>query len=237
MRLMESGVRRATGDDAAVLSMVLADALLSQRLGAWLVPDPAERPTVLQRYARLVVAQGLAHGQVDTTGDGAAVAIWYSRLAPPPASAVWMYDLHRLLGVHAARFGLLHAYVDAVHPHTAHHYLAHLAVAADRRQAGVGSALLAGYHRSLDAVGLPSYAEVSTDRPREGLLARLGYIPRSPILLEPGGPVLWRMWRPPARAGRPGDATGDELPARVRVERTATPFRGAVLLTASPRSP
>ncbi|MFD6757387.1 N-acetyltransferase [Micromonospora gifhornensis] len=237
MRLMESGVRRATGDDAAVLSRVLADALLDQRLGAWLVPDAAERPAVLRRYARLVVAQGLAHGQVDTTDDHAAVAIWYSRPATPPASAVWMYNLHRLLGAHATRFGLLHAYVDAVHPHTAHHYLAHLAVAADRRQAAVGSALLAGYHRSLDVVGLPAYAEVSTDRPRDGLLARLGYVPRSPILLEPGGPVLWRMWRPPARAGRPGDATGDELPARVRAERTAIPFRGALLLTASPRSP
>ncbi|WP_433530287.1 N-acetyltransferase [Micromonospora sp. CA-263727] len=236
MRLVESAVRRATGDDAAALSVLLADALLSQRLGAWLVPDAAERPGVLQRYARFVVAQGLAHGQVDTTSDRAAVAIWYSRPARPPTSPAWMFELHRVLGGHAARFGLLHAYVDAVYPHTAHYYLAHLAVAAGG-QGGVGSAVVAGYHRRVDVAGLPSYVEVSTDRPREGLLGRLGYVPRSPIMLEPGGPVLWRMWRPPAHGGRHGEASGDELPRRARAWRSATPFRGAVLLTASSRSP
>ncbi|GIJ12163.1 hypothetical protein Van01_53770 [Micromonospora andamanensis] len=237
MRLMNSGVRRATDDDAEGLSALVADALLTSRLSAWLVSDPIERPRVVRRYAQLVVAQGLAQGMVDTTDDLAGVAVWYSRLVPPPPSAAWMYDLHRMLGVHAARFGLLHAYVDAVHPYTAHHYLAHLAVTPGRRQTGVGAALLARHHRLLDAEQLPSYAEVSTDRPREGLLAGLGYEPRSPILLQPGGPALWRMWRQPVRPGQPDEAGGDGLPRRVRVQRTAMPFRGAVRLAAAPRSP
>ncbi|GAA2221394.1 N-acetyltransferase [Micromonospora olivasterospora] len=230
MKLMDTGVRRATGEDVAALAPVIADTLAAGRLGAWLVPDAAERPGVVRRYAQFALRRGLAHGQVDTTDDRSAVTVWYPRLEPAPPAAEWMYDLHSLLGPHAARFALLHAYVDAVLPHTPHHYLAHLAVCPG--QGAAGEALLASYHRVADAAGLPSYAEVCSDRPRDGLLTRLGYEPRSPILLEPGGPALWRMWRPPSGGGRPGG-----LPRRVRLHRTATPFRGRAIPATPPRSP
>ncbi|MFG2059401.1 N-acetyltransferase [Micromonospora sp. NPDC048930] len=230
MKLIDTTVRRATGEDLAALSTVVADALMAHAVGAWLVPDAAERPEVLYRYADLVVTHGLEYGQVDTTDDYAAVAVWYAQLEPPPPAAGWVFDLHRLLGRHAARFALLHAYVDAVHPHTPHHYLAQ--IAARSGQDAAANALLTDHHRLLDADGLPSCAEVDSDRPRDSLLARLGYQQRSPVLLEPGGPVLWRMWRPPPGGDQPGG-----LPRRVRLSRSATPFRGRVMPAASPRSP
>ncbi|MFG1954572.1 N-acetyltransferase [Micromonospora sp. NPDC048830] len=230
MKLMDTDVRRATGEDVAALSAVIADALAVGRLGAWLVPDVAERPGIVRRYAQFALRRGLAHGQVDTTDDRSAVTVWYPRLEPAAPAAAWMYDLHSLLGPHAARFALLHAYVDAVLPHTPHHYLAHAAFRPGQGEAG--RALLASHHRVLEADGLPSYAEVCSDHPRDGLLARLGYQPRSPILLEPGGPALWRMWRPPSGSGQPG-----ELPCRVPLHRTATPLRGRIISATPPRFP
>lgn len=232
MRLMEAAVRCATDEDVDALSMVLADALMAQTLGVWLVPARAKRPAVVRRYARLVLMQGLEHGRVDMTGDRAAVAVWYSRLEPSPPAAPWMYDLHRLLGPHAARFALLHAYVDGLRPHRPHHQLAHVAVRPGHEDAA--RALLATHHQTLDLAGLPSCAEYSSDRPRDGLLARVGYQPRSPVLLAPGGPVLWRMWRPQPGDEQPCGAAGGGLPPRVRLDRTATPFHGRVL-PATPR--
>ncbi|MEU1813352.1 N-acetyltransferase [Micromonospora aurantiaca (nom. illeg.)] len=225
----ETVVRDATSKDIDALSEIIAGGLMAQPTAAWMVPDAAERRDVLLRYARLVLTRGLDEGQVDTTHDHSAVAVWYSRLEPPVSAASWVYDLQRFLGPHASRFALLHAYVDAVVPHTPHHYLAHFA--ARRGQSGAVRAVLAGYHRRLDAEGLPAYAEVSGARPRESVVARLGYEPRSPVLLEPGGPALWRMWRP-----APGDRRPDGLPCRLRAQRSAMPLRRRAV-PASPRSP
>ncbi|SIM53073.1 N-acetyltransferase [Micromonospora cremea] len=230
MKLVEAAVRPAVEEDFPALSTVMADAFVARPIGAWLVPDVAERPALLHRYAHLVLTHGFEHGQVDTTDDLAAVTVWYRRLEPAPPAATWMYDLDRLLGPHAPRFALLHAYVDAVLPHTPHHHLAH--VAARPGQGGAARALLVSHHLRLDAEGLPAYTEISSTRPREDLFAWLGYEPRSPILLEPGGPALWRMWRP-----QPGERLPGGLPRRVRLHRSATPFRGRVAAAAAPRFP
>ncbi|MDG4751295.1 N-acetyltransferase [Micromonospora sp. WMMD718] len=227
MKLTDPAVRSAADAELSELSEVVAQGLVSRPLGAWLVPAAAGRPGVLWRYARLVLKRGVRYGRVDTTDDHAAVAIWYSRREPPTPGAEWMYDLQRFLGADAARFALLHAYVDAVLPHTPHHYLAHLAVRPGQEAAA--RALLASYHRVADEEGLPAYAEVASDNPRESVLAGLGYEPRSPILLEPGGPMLWRMWRPAP------DERLSALPRRVRLHRAAMPFHGRVI--AMPRSP
>ncbi|MEU8182061.1 N-acetyltransferase [Micromonospora sp. NPDC049047] len=213
----------------------MADALMTQPMGVWLVPDVAMRAVVLRRWARLVLLQGLERGRVDTTDDRAAVAVWYPRLEPSPPAAAWVYDLHRLLGPHAARFALLHACVDGLRPHRPHHQLAHVAVR--RGHGDAARALLAAHHQTLDRAGLPSCAEHSSDLPGDGLLAEVGYQPRSPVLLAPGGPALWRMWRPQPRDEQPHGSAGGELPRRVRLDRTVTPFLGRVLPATPARSP
>jgi hypothetical protein len=230
MNLSDTVTRRAAAENLAELFPVVADALMAGRLGAWLVPDATERVDVLRRYARFSLAGGLAHGQVDMTADRSAVAVWYVRPKPPLPAAEYRYDLRRLLGTHAARIELLHAYLEAACPHTPHHYLAHLAFRPGRGAAA--KALVASHHRHLDAEALPAYADVIADQPREGLLAHLGYQLRSPILLEPGGPVLWRMVRP----GLAGDQP-DGLPRRIRLHPTATPLTGRVMPAASPPTP
>ena len=221
MRLVGGAARRATGGDLAALTELLAAELAAGRLGAWLVPDVADRRAILPAYARFVLAHGLAHGQVDTTDDRTAVAVWYPRLGSPPSSAAMLFGLYRTLGPHAARFALLRSWTDAVHPHTPHHYLAHVA-----GNEGASGELLAAHHRLLDPHRLPSYAEIVTDRPRDGLLARLGYTPRTPVLLDGDGPALWRMWRTVTHDHRDG------MPRRVRVHRV--PVRRSALLMSPP---
>ncbi|MFJ8686499.1 N-acetyltransferase [Micromonospora wenchangensis] len=223
-------VCRASGADLDALSVLVAQALSAGPVGAWLVSDATERPLVVRRYARLLVSWGLEHGRVDTTGDRSVVAVWHRRVVAPVPSAGWMYDLHRVLGSHASRFALWHAYLDAVVPQVPHAYLAHLATRPGDED--VARVLLAAGLRGLDAEGLPSYAEVPGGRPREGVLAGLGFEPRSPILLEPGGPALWRLWRPAPDTGRCGG-----LPPRVRLRRGVTPLRGRLIPHPSPGSP
>ncbi|WKU05629.1 N-acetyltransferase [Micromonospora sp. HUAS LYJ1] len=217
--------------DRDVLSPLVAESLSAGPVGGWLVPDVTERPEVLGRYARLLVSWGLEHGEVDTTGDRSVVAVWHRRLEVPVSSAAWMYDLHRALGRHASRFALWQAYLDAVVPQVPHEHLAHLAVRPGRDEAA--RALLAAHHRVLDGEGLPAYAEVAGGRPRESLLAGLGYEPRSPVLLEPDGPALWRMWRPGPDSGR----SCGGLPPRGRLRRGVTPLCGRLLPTPPLGSP
>lgn len=224
-------VCRASEVDLDVLSLLVAESLSAGPVGGWLVPDATERPLVLGRYARLLVSWGLEHGQVDTIGDRSVVAVWHRRPEVPVPSAAWMYDLHQALGRHASRFALWHAYLDAVVPHVPHAYLAHLATRPGHDD--TARALLTAHHRALDTEGLPAYAEVPGGRPREGLLAALGYEPRSPILLEPDGPALWRMWRPTPDSSR----SCGGLPPRARLRRGIPPLRGRLLPTPPPGSP
>ncbi|WP_233220177.1 N-acetyltransferase [Micromonospora sp. RP3T] len=223
-------VRRATGEDLGALSEIMAYGLRAQPTAAWLVPDRAARAAVLRRYAHLVLERAMVDGQVDTLDGAEAVAVWYSRVEPPAPVDAWGCDLQKVLGPYASRFALLHAYVDVLMPHTPHHFLAHLAVRPG--QHGAARALLTGYHHRLDADKLPAYAEVSGGQPRESVFARLGYEVRSPILLEPGGPMLWRMWRPGSTGRR-----SDGLPCRVRTHRFTTPTPRSAVPATSPRSP
>ncbi|MFI7307588.1 N-acetyltransferase [Micromonospora aurantiaca] len=207
----------ATGDDVPVLAALLAHDLWAGSLGAWLVPDAAVRARALRRYAEFVLIYAVRHGRVDTTEDRAAVAVWFSRPDPPPlAGAGWVGELRGLLGPFAARFVVLHAVV----PRTPHHYLAQFA--ARPGKAAAARALLAGCHRVVDADGLPAYTQVWGSEPRESLFGQLGYLPRLPMLLWSGGPVLWRMYRP-----RRGGERRDGLPRRVRLHRAAAPPAGA----------
>ena len=223
-------VRLATSGDIGVASEILADALMAQPMAPWLVADAAERLMMLRRYARLVLGRGIVEGQVDVLDGCDAVAVWYSRVERSLSSESWVCELRRVLGPYAPRFAIWHGCVDALLPHTPHHYLAHLAVPAGKPDAA--RALLAAYHRRLDEARLPSYTEVVGSRPSMSVFAGLGYQARSPVLLEPGGPAVWRMWRPGPAARR-----AEGLPCRVRVHRFAVPMPRRAVWASSLPSP
>jgi GNAT superfamily N-acetyltransferase len=70
-----------------------------------------------------------------------------------------------------------------------------MAVHPAHQRHGIGSALLAAHHATLDAAGLPAYLEASGNRSR-ALYLRHGYTDTGPPVQLSGGPALYPMWRP-----------------------------------------
>ncbi|MFJ6197278.1 GNAT family N-acetyltransferase [Micromonospora sp. NPDC092111] len=211
-------VRPATHDDAGPLISVLAEAFVDGPVADWLIPDPDDRRAVYHRYFRKVLLHGLAHGEVDTTADLAAVAIWYPRPERPSGiPAEHLAALEQATGVYAPKFTLLDAMFEAFHPQEPHHHLAYLAVCPERQNRGIGTALLRHHHRQLDTLGVPAYLEASNTRNRE-LYRRLGYRAGPPLILPTAGPTIWRMWRGQPSAAGPAafPATGPRPRRRAR---------------------
>ncbi|PZG17145.1 GNAT family N-acetyltransferase [Micromonospora craterilacus] len=196
-------IRPATRTDAGPLIAVLAEAFHEGPLADWLIPDPADRRTVYYRYFKDAFHHGLEHGQVHTTSDQYAVAIWYPRLEPSPTNAHQrLAALEAIAGPYAPKFALLEEMFEAFRPDEPHHYLAYLAVDPTRQSRGIGAALLADQHRRLDQLGLPAYLEASNMRNRR-LYLRHGYTAGPTIVLPTDGPIIWRMWRgAPTSGGR-----------------------------------
>ncbi|MDG4796926.1 GNAT family N-acetyltransferase [Micromonospora sp. WMMD1082] len=191
----ELRIRPAAEADAAPLIAVLAEAFHAGPLAEWLIPDPGDRRAVYYRYFADAFYQGLARGQVYTTGDQAAVTIWYPRLAPAPTdSHRRVEELEGIAGAYAPKFVLLEEMFDAFHPDEPHHYLAYAAVDPRRQNRGIGTALLTDYHRRLDELGLPAYLEASNLHNRR-IYLRHDYTAGPTIVLPTAGPPIWRMWR------------------------------------------
>ncbi|BCJ61571.1 GNAT family N-acetyltransferase [Micromonospora endophytica] len=195
-------VRPATEADAGRLIAVLAEAFHDGPVADWLIPHPEPRRAVYYRYFRDAFHHGLAHGEVYTTDDQSAVAIWYPHLEPAPTDPHHrLQTLETIAGAHAPKFVLLEEMFEAFHPDEPHHHLAYVAVAPQRQNHGIGAALLDRYHRRLDRLGLPAYLEATNMRNRQ-LYLRLGYTVGPTMALPTHGPTIWRMWRGALNATR-----------------------------------
>jgi len=72
------------------------------------------------------------------------------------------------------------------------------AVYPDRRNQGIGSALLERHHARLDRAGIQAYLEANDPQHRYRYrYRRHGHACRSVIQLPDGGPPLWSRWRVP----------------------------------------
>lgn len=188
---------RATAADVEDVTAVIATAFHGLEPAGWLVPDEREREKIFRDYFRIFVQHAAEYGEIDLIDDGAGVAVWFPTLgepAPPPAD----YDerLAAICGEHAERFRTFDRLLDDHHPHDRHHYLAFLACAPERQNAGLGSTLLRHRHRLLDERQEPAYLEASRPRSRD-LYLRHGYRLRGAPYRLPDGPPMWPMWRDP----------------------------------------
>ena len=190
-------VREARIFEVGAVTAVLAEAFLDGDLADWLVPHRERRRAVYADYFLIWAEFFLIHGQVDTTEDLDAVALWW-----PVGNKLVMdipdYDerLAKATGDALDRFVSLDMTMDLHHPmDKPHHYLAFLAVHPDRQGEGLGSALLAHHLGQLDADGVPAYLEATGTRNRM-LYVRHGYKLLMPVTI-PDGPDLYPMWRPP----------------------------------------
>lgn len=153
-------------------------------------------------HARLLAARSDAGGP---SGVLLAVAPRRFPLPPPPTWERVRCAAGQGLRV-GRRWARVYETLERVHPVEPHWYLGVLGVAPASQRAGVGSALLAGWLRGVDADAAPAYLE--TDRPENiAFYGRVGFEVRGE--LEVLGARVWCMWRPPRRdEGEPGP--GDE---------------------------
>lgn len=192
-------VRQATADDTTAIGDRLALAFDDDPLMAALLPVGARH-----RHARLAsfmgqgVKGGLKHGEVWTTPDRAATAVWrrpgqwkvrgLDVLTGMPA-------LTRALGRNLPTGLRVLRAVEAKHPAEPHWYLEILGTAPAYQGNGLGSAVMAPVLERCDAGGLGAYLESSKER-NVPYYRRHGFEVTEELPLA-AGPSMWLMWRDP----------------------------------------
>ncbi|MFG1951735.1 hypothetical protein [Micromonospora sp. NPDC048830] len=194
---LSTPIRPATPSDVASVTQLLINALANDPVAEWLVPDPAERTSVLWRMLALDVDHTVETGRVDLAVNMSAVAAWRRH---DPDVQRWVPTVHHLkafAGRSSPRFAALQVAVDSYRSSAPHYWLSWFAVHPDVRGRGMLREMLRRYHEVVDEAEYPSYAVVTTEAARD-MLQRHGYYPALPLHL-PSGPRLW----PLARNGRP----------------------------------
>lgn len=189
-------IRQATARDAERCAGILAAALADDPVGRWLIADRHDRWRIHCRYFHRFVRHGLEVGSIGIAGGDAACAVWF------PSTAADAVDLDSELAVlceqYAERFSLFGQIMHGRHPKApAHNYLMLLGVKPKQQGHGLGSALLAHHLAELDAVGMPSYLDATTQRSAQGVYTRAGYRPLGVPIAFPGGLQVYPLWRDP----------------------------------------
>jgi GNAT superfamily N-acetyltransferase len=168
---------------AAVLSAAFADNPVSD----WLFQGRQDNhhPGFFTAYLR----HALAHGRVDQTTDGTAVAVWIHRGGTENAG-VFKRESADAVGVHLARLVLLEGTLYEAQPRAPHWWLAFLGVLPAHRGRGHGGRLL--HHATGWQGDATAYLEATSHR-LTGYYTRHGYAPGPVVHIPHGGPVIHPM--------------------------------------------
>ncbi|MBQ1026543.1 hypothetical protein [Micromonospora sp. C95] len=190
-------VNRARWRDLDWIVDLLTATIVPTSLGTWLVPDERRRPAVIAAAARIWTEHALLFGDTFLLKDGTAATVWFHRYRPIPPPPRYDERLDEAAGDHARRFRWFDQALHRLRPDEPHNHLAFLAAPPDANRTGQAAAVLAGSHRYMDSLGLPTYAEVHrSDDIR--LYRRLGYRSRH-RLTRPDGQVTNVLWKPTSR--------------------------------------
>lgn len=199
--IVKCRVVRADPGDVSTMTAILNDALMTDPVSSWILPDVACRRTAHPEFMRVFVDLAVHQGEIHTTDDAAGAALWFPvGLAEQKMSVsedVLTYRIRRACGPDADRALLVTGLQQSRHPtHQPHWYLAFVGVAPHKQGHGIGSAVLAHMLDRCDHDGVPSYLEASSARNRT-LYSRLGFRQIGEPIRLPNGPSLWPMWRDP----------------------------------------
>ena len=145
--------------------------------------------------------QFLPYGQIYTAGDLQGAAIW----GPPGRPRAGLRELAQLIptapflvSFRMGRALRLLFEIDGLHPTEPHWYLEGLGTHPDWQRLGLASAVLAPILDRCDAEGLPAYLETQKEI-NLPFYRRHGFEVTGTLALSNGAPMLWLMWRDPAR--------------------------------------
>ncbi len=184
---------KATEEELPDLAQTLAAAFFEDPVFAWWVPDAPSRRTILPPFFRVVTEAYLPHGEIYTTDDVVAGAVW----APPciEDDAGLVTALGEVSGQYAQTLFEVLELMEKKHPHEPHYYLFFLGTRPQWQCRGIGSALMTPVLERCDRDGMPAYLE-ATSEGSQRLYLRHGFEVTGEIQL-PGGPSMWPMWRAP----------------------------------------
>jgi GNAT superfamily N-acetyltransferase len=138
-------------------------------------------------------------GEVYTTSDGVAAALWSppGRWQPRPESMLAVgSEFLDVLGRNVKRAARMSECMMGAHPTEPHWYLGILGTHPDWQRRGIGGALLKPILARCDAEGLPAYLESSKEA-NIAFYRQFGFEVTGKLALPDRGPTLWPMWRAP----------------------------------------
>jgi ribosomal protein S18 acetylase RimI-like enzyme len=186
-------VRQANSADIPAISHTLAAAFFDDPVFSYCYPDLAERRQILPRWFEIVTEANLPHGEIYTTDDVVAGAVW----VPPGVDDDEQMGaaLGEISGRYAQTLVEIFERMEEGHPREAHHYLALLGTRPDWQSRGIDSALMRPVLELCDRDAMPAYLE-ATSEANMRLYLRHGFEVAGEIKL-PDGPSMWPMWRSP----------------------------------------
>lgn len=188
----------ATEDDIPILAATLADAFTDDPVWSWMIPE-RDRPARLARVFSALLHRAIPLGQVRTTEDRQAVAMWSApgQWKLPAAEVVRAApQMVRAAGVRLPRLLRRLGEVERVHDQQPpeHWYLEFIGTSGAARGQGHGAALLAeGFARFGST---PAYLESSNSR-NLPFYQRHGFEITGDLAVT-SGPPQWTLWRPAA---------------------------------------
>jgi ribosomal protein S18 acetylase RimI-like enzyme len=192
--------RRATADDAGVLSRLFAAAFTTDPIFDWIARPGAKRARALEQFFFwLLTVRAIPYGEVWMSADGGVCAAWL----PPGADASPGSFVEQLMLVpmflrlcgfpRLLRGSAMGDAMEKNHPHEKHFYLAFIAVAPRLQGLGLGGAMLEATVRRADEAQVPAYLENSNPK-NTRLYERAGFVAGKNIA-PAGAPPLIAMWR------------------------------------------
>jgi GNAT superfamily N-acetyltransferase len=196
-------VRALRDGDLDACASALALAFADDPVYRYMHPGAGEWERVGPRFFRILLRHFSAHATVLTTGAAGAAAIW----TPPEPQAPGRFArlgftlrLGALLGRRIPRGARIGTALESLHCEEPHWYLAILGTEPAAQGRGIATSLLAPILARCDAAGLPARLETATEA-NLGFYQARGFAVVGEAQVADGGPRLWALQRPPARAG------------------------------------
>lgn len=203
-------VRRVEGAAAVREAVGLLSASFKERPQfVDLFPDAGVRQRALRPIFSALVSDAVRDGRVDGVWVGsrlAGAAVWYPPHGYPLTPARQLRSMPELLRVALAaprsvpKVVRFQAGLADLLPAQPYWYLAAIGVDPTRQGAGIGTRMLRTGLAQVDATGQASYLETQTVRNVDWYRSHGFEVRDSEIVLTPGGPPNWTMYRP---GGRP----------------------------------